>query len=179
MADDTTAEGTEVLTGDLLGAPLPGLVTLAEAAEGWQVSVRTLRRRIADGKLPGAVLRDTPAGEAWHVVPVELDQLYPRRGTDVSTTTKAGAPALAGELAQLVQLLDDHRQAVEARRLAEVEAAELRTRVAALEELREADAARLADAEELRRVEREALEGERNRLAAELERARRPWWRRL
>lgn len=173
--DDTT----ELVTGDLVGPqPLPALVTLTEAAEGWAVSVRTLRRRIAAGDLPGARKLPSPAGDTWHVAPVELEALgIKRRGADHDT---GSALVAAGALvADLAAALETHREALakaEAdHRRAAVEAAELRTKVAAAAELRELERAKLT-------TERDAVAAERDRLAArvaELEAAKaRRWWQR-
>jgi hypothetical protein len=176
--DDHNDDTPQVVQGmPTTGAPLPGLVSLAQAAADWDVSVRTLRRRIAAGDLPGAVMLPSPAGDAWHVVPLELEQLgYQRRDADTHDqdptddgTTLALVSARA-MLDDLLALLDRERTALadaeKGRRDAAVDAATAR--------------AELAAAQAAHRVELEHLQAERDRVAAELAAAtqRRRWLRR-
>ncbi len=179
--DDHDDDTPQVVQGiPTTGAPLPGLVTLAEAAAEWDVSVRTLRRRIADGALPGAVMLPTPAGDAWHVVPLELESLgYVRRSElddhDDDGVGSALEPARA-MIDNLLALLDREQTALadaeRGRRDAAVEAAIAKTQLAAVELAHQ----RALDAHTL---ELERLQGERDRVADELAQVRaRRWWHR-
>ena len=153
----------------------PGMVTLTEAARGWDVSVRTLRRKIAGGELPEAVRINTRAGQTWHVPPAALARLgYQPTDTPDDEPTPAAPVANDMVLMRLTEILERQQLALDAAahdrqagQAALVEAAELR--------------AQLAAADELRTMERDALTTERDALAArvaELETTPRRWWRR-
>jgi len=170
-------ETPQILQGHVTtGTPLPGLVTLSQAAAGWDVSVRTLRRKIDAGALPGAVKLPTPAGDAWHVVPLELEGLGYRRRDELDDEPPdddgGGSVALESTRAMvdnLLALLDRERSALSeaetGRRDAAVQAATAE--------------AQLAAAKDAHLVELAHLQAERDRLAAELDRAtqRRRWFR--
>lgn len=156
----------------------PDMVTLAEAAQGWDVSVRTLRRRIAAGEITGAKRIHTRAGQTWHLPISALSALgYSRR--DNADATPAPTTEMTTELAHqrrvvddLMAMLDTERRALvsaqDGQRSAAIEAAELRVKLEA--------------ADEMRQLERQHLEAERDRLAErvrQLEAAKPPrWWRR-
>jgi len=156
---------------------IPDMVTLAEAAQGWDVSVRTLRRRIAAGEITGARRIHTRAGQTWHLPISALSDLgYTRR--DDNDTLPAPTNNMADELAHQRRVLDDLMAMLDAERRA-LAAAQDGQRSSAIEaaELR----VRLEAAEQVRQLERQHLEAERDRMAdrvRELEAAKPSRWRR-
>ena len=161
----------------------PGTVSMAEAVELWQVSERTLRRRLGAGEIPGAHKVPTTKGEEWRIPADALDSLgYARTAPPVEVAS--GLPD-GLDLGELLQELRADRQAW--RDLAKESRLELMAaesdRVAShkkaveLELELEAEKER-AEAEKVRAVELELeLEAEKARaaaLAVELDAARKP-----
>jgi len=155
----------------------PGMVTLTEAARGWDVSVRTLRRRIAGGELPDAVRITTRAGQVWHIPPAALARLG-YKPTDTPEPTPVAPVANDLLLVRLTQLLERQQSALEAatdaKQSAAVEAATLRAEQTHLTAERD----RVTTERDALTTERDALAAERDRLAIELAAAQRRRWRR-
>jgi hypothetical protein len=70
-------------------------LTLGEASRLHRVSESTLRRRLANGALPGARKIPGPRGEEWHVPVAELEALGYRRVQPRESRPAAAAPAPA------------------------------------------------------------------------------------
>jgi hypothetical protein len=140
----------------------PGTVSMAEAVELWQVSERTLRRRLGAGEIPGAHKVPTSKGEEWRIPADALDSLgYARTAPPVEV-----APALPDglDLGELLQELRADRQAW--RDLAK----ESRLELTAAETDRVAAHTKAARLE----VELEAEKARADALAVELAEARKP-----
>lgn len=131
-------------------------VTLEEAAAGWKVSLSTLRRRLNDGELDGAVKRPSPKGDRW-AIPVASLAKYKRRDAEPEQAPQASAQESEIVLALLHQL--NGRQL-------ELEAAH-HERVAEQVELRQA---LISEAEA--RTKLESVQAELERVRSELEEAR-------
>lgn len=150
----------------------PNMVTLTEAAKRWDVSVRTLRRRIAAGELPEAQRINTRAGQTWHVPVAALTRLGYQPSIDAPIDDTPSRVDNDMVLVKLTEIMDRQQLALDAATNAEksatLEAAELR--------------AQLVAADELRTMERDHLTRERDALAArvtELETTtKRRWFRR-
>ena len=153
----------------------PGTVSMAEATERWEVSERTLRRRLTDGDVPGAYKAPAPKGEQWRIPPEALDALgYNRKDAEEDPDVAPPAPTVAA-----TELLEELRAQREAWQ--ELMADKAKELMASEEDRRKAEAARLQAATDLARAEERLVvaRGERDALAAEVEalRARR-WWQR-
>jgi outer membrane protein TolC len=138
--DSSPGERTDTRTPDGSGDSL----SLAEAAERFEVSRATLKRRLGEGKIPGAFKQPTVKGDAWRIPTAALSGLYGRRETPAdppAPPAPAVSPgALEGALTRLIETLDSERlmlQAAEAdRRDARVEAATLAAQLEAERDLR-------------------------------------------
>ena len=152
----------------------PGTVSMTEALDLWQLSERTLRRRLTAGEVAGAHKVPTSKGEEWRIPADALDALGYAR-TDAQADA---APAPAPVPSELLDLLRDLREDREAWREL---AGETRKELTAAESSRVAALTTAARVEErLAAVERER-DAEKKRadaLAAELDAARRRWWQR-
>ena len=99
-----------------LAVETPGAYTMAEAVETWQVSARTLRRRLSAGEVPGAYKTPGPQGETWRMPGSTLDGLYPRRhveSTEPPPEPPPPPPTPAERIAaQLAAMLDTERKAL-------------------------------------------------------------------
>lgn len=155
---------------------------MAEATERWEVSVRTLRRRLTDGDIPGAYKAPAAKGEQWRIPPEALDALNYRR-KDAPEEPVGVPPADTVATSELLVELRAQRETWNA--LMEERGREL---VASEEDRRKAEEARLKAATDLARVEERlvAVEGERDTakeraeaLAAKVEELQgRRWWHR-
>lgn len=79
-------------------------LTLRDAAERLGVSLKTVRRMVDRGDLPGAELRPGPSGPQWLVSVAAIEQVLAARSQPVtSPVVRASAPpsALQDELVQL------------------------------------------------------------------------------
>lgn len=146
----------------------PGAYTMAEAVETWQVSARTLRRRLSAGELLGVYKTPGPQGETWRIPGSTLDGLYPRRHVEPTEPPPPPPPPLPTPAeriaAQLTDLLDKERIALAA--INESYAVAL------------ADAARADEQRKAAVAEAEAERARADALAVELADAlkRRRWW---
>ena len=147
----------------------PGALTTAEALERWQVSARTLRRRLTAGEVVGAYKVADAKGETWRIPAGALDGMYPPRHVEPTEPPPPPPPAPPTPAeriaAQLAAMLDAERKALASTQDKYAEAL--------------ADAAR-ADEQRLAAVaEAEAERARADALAVELADAlkRRRWWR--
>ena len=137
----------------------PGTVSMAEALDLWQLSERTLRRRLVAGEVAGAHKVPSQKGEEWRIPADALDALGFARVSEPEPATPS-APAV--EVEELLQELREDRQAwrdlatetrkeltaAESSRVSALtEAARLEERLAAVERERDAAIARAAEAE--------------------------------
>lgn len=153
----------------------PGTVSVPEAVERWKVSERTLRRRLMGGEIAGAHKVPGAKGEEWRIPAAALDSLGYER-TDAGAPDEPATVAPAPEVSELLHELRADREAW--RTLAADTRREL---MAAESDRRAAEVARLEVVAEAARLEERvaAVERERDRLAEELEEARkrRRWFR--
>jgi len=141
----------------------PGTVTMAEAVELWQVSERTLRRRLGAGEIPGAHKVPTSKGEEWRIPATALDSLgYDRTAPPVEAPS--GLPSDLG-LGDLLQELRADRKAW--RDLAK----DSRLELAAAESDRVASHKKVVQLELELEAEKERLDAEKSRAEAEKARA--------
>lgn len=150
----------------------PGAITLAEAVETWQVSHRTLRRRLAANEIPGAYKVAGGKGEEWRIPAGALDQLgYTRQTPDTPPEPAAPPPPPLPTPAEriaadLARLLEKERLALSSANDQYAEA--------------KAEAARLEERLKAARAETDRERERADQLAAELAEAtapRRRWWR--
>jgi septal ring factor EnvC (AmiA/AmiB activator) len=169
--------------------PDPVRLPLADAARMLGTTPDTLRKKIKRGHLQ-ATRDNTGRLMVWIEPPTESGQESSRP----AVVQTGQVDSLASQESSLVQSLREHIETLKAQLDHErAERAEERTRLRAAMD-REHDQATQADArvhnmadhlDRLRRdyaldqAERRIAEAEIERLSAELERARRPWWRRL
>lgn len=149
----------------------PGMFTIAEAATWAGVAARTIRRRLHDGRFPGAVRQGTTASSPWLIPVADLEAAGFRAAGDHAQVVEVVTPDPTVELrAALAER--DRTIAQQALTIAE-QNAKLAARDAALAELR--DRVGVAD----RNVAELAAAV---RVRAELDAAspapRRAWWRR-
>ncbi len=117
----------------------PGMVTIADAEAGWNVSERTIRRRLAKG-VDGATRADN--GQ-WEVPTSWLDNEYgkvssPDMSPDTSPDTPDTSPDTPESLRELVKRIPAKQVAEEEMLKLRAEADEIRERRAAAREAREA-----------------------------------------
>ena len=150
----------------------PGAYTLAEAAEVWEVSHRTLRRRLAAGEVPGAYKLPGAKGESWRIPAAALGQLgYKRRNVEPPAPVAPPPPPLptpAERIAsQLGELLDAERKALASARDMYADA--------------KAEQARLEERLKAAKADTDRERARADALAVELDAARKPrrrWGRR-
>lgn len=154
-------------------------ITLAEAARLYGISESTLRRRLADGVLPGARKRRGRKGEEWHLPVAALEQLGYRRHTTAASRSPRGAraaaagpppadrgldlPAALEALGRLAEALEETQQ----------ELREARQARAAVEHERQEAVVAAARAEALLEAERQTASHASQRFAALEERVER------
>ena len=139
-------------------AESPGTVSMAEAITLWELSERTLRRRLAAGEVAGAHKAPSSKGEEWRIPADALDALGYKR----VTAETVAPPAAAVETEELLRELRADRQAwrdlatdtrkelaaAESSRVSALtEAARLEERLAAVERERDAALQRATEAE--------------------------------
>jgi len=84
------------------------VLTIKQASEQYAVSERTLRRRLDEGKIPGAYLSPGPKGEQWQIPAAALMILGYRR-LEPEAERSAAAPAEAETVKGLLALIEDLR----------------------------------------------------------------------
>lgn len=142
----------------------PGMFTIAEAATWAGVAARTIRRRLHDGRFPGAVRQGTTASSPWWIPVADLEAAGFRAAGDHAQVVEVITPdptvELRAALAELQRRNDEALRIIAAR---DATIAELRDRV----EVADRNVAELTAAVRVR---------------AELDAAspapRRAWWRR-
>jgi hypothetical protein len=111
-------------------------LSVHEAALGYGVSVATLRRKLKEGEIPGAFKAPGPKGDEWRLPVSELLALGYRAVDDDQTEARdehilAEMRELLHTLNRLMSTLETERQELmsvaEGHRIAEVEAARLKT----------------------------------------------------
>jgi hypothetical protein len=180
--ETSPGERTDTRTPDASGT----LVTITEAAERFEVSAVTLRRKLKAGEITGAAKRPGPKGDEWLLPLSALESLgYSRRGDTpgAAVADVAEVGAWAAQSSDLIELADRLASLLEGERLqlraAENERTEARAEAAAAlarlemteaERDRERQRAETLAAEiESERTRATAAEGERDRLKAEQE----------
>jgi hypothetical protein len=154
----------------------PGAVAIGEAVELWEVSPRTLRRKLADG-IHGAYKITGPKGEEWRIPAAALDALgYPRRSDHAPPVVEP----TSGELAAIRAREDTQRtldallatMAASRGELMAAEADRKATEVLARDAL--AETARLEERLKAANADTERERERADALAAELDAARKP-----
>ncbi|GEM_PF-1164381 len=111
------------------------LLTLGDAIETYDVSKTTLKRRLAQGRIPGAHKVPGPRGEEWRIPVVALDAMWKRTGNeekaekeDPHTPVGPSAEDLSDLVSLIARLSEDLRTEREHRRLELVSGNEERER---------------------------------------------------
>lgn len=97
-----TGEAVRIDTPDGSGST----VTLEEAVQGWKVSESTLRRRLKQGSVPGAVKLPSSKGERWRIPIASLEKCgwLPRVAAPVAAEPKPAPGSSEVELGLLAML---------------------------------------------------------------------------
>jgi excisionase family DNA binding protein len=157
--------------------PKPELeaLTVADASALFGVSVSTIRRLLADGKLPGATKRTGPKGDEWVIPPADL--------TALDYTPQAPQAPQPLDITVVQPLLDSLRADLEARHESEVKGLQEKVdraneRADNERQLRESVEVQANLAKALAvQVEKRNLELERRALELETSAAKRRWFR--
>jgi hypothetical protein len=163
----TTHENDAVTTHEHSADPNPkgehDPLTVAEISALFGVSVSTIRRLLADEKLPGATKRKGPKGDEWVIPPADMAALNYQaqwelgaRFTDPQSRPTPAVPTAADYERQLAQLADTHALALQA------EVARRESEVQALQ----AEVGRQTERAEYERLLRESAEVQANLAAA-------------
>jgi hypothetical protein len=163
-------------------APPTDALSLEECVRRFGVSVSTLRRRLREGAVAGAYKVPGPKGDEWRIPAGAMLALgYGDRDADdrmEDGPQLKDTAEVQSDLAAILRAVESNATVIEA--LAEHLASERRQLAAAEEDRGAAVQAREDARVQAARLEAELLAERARREAAEaeLERRRRPWWRR-